>query len=321
MKRRSFLWGIGATGAMLGGLNACSTAPTPYDDSAAEAAFPPLGQLIDVNGLMVHATDQGSGDGPPVILIHGAGGNVRDWHFGLVDRLAQNRRVIAMDRPGFGYSDRAATPDAWRPDEQAKQLRRAARRMDARRPILVGHSWGAAVALAWALDAPDEVAGVVSVSGATIAWGGVVNALSALGVGDFAVDYYVSSLSRRADRGAIDDFLARSFSPQVVPDGYADFVGAPLALRAHTLQANADDLKNTQAALKEMTARYGGLGVPLQIMHGEDDRLLRIDQHGYGLQRSTNRSEITALPGVGHMSHHARPDVLEQLIGRLEAIA
>lgn len=318
MRRRHFLIGLGATGLGAAGLSACDTTATPYDTAKAEAAFPPIGQMIDVNGLTVHATDQGQGDGPPVILIHGASGNVRDWHFDIVDKLTGGRRVIAMDRPGFGYSDRSDDPDAWRPSEQAKQLRRAARRMDARRPILVGHSWGAAVALAWALDAPDEVAGVVSVSGATMAWGGLAGALSSVGVGDFAVDYYVSSLSRRADTGAIDDFLARGFAPQPVPPGYAGYVGAPLALRDHTLRANGDDLKNTQEALQEMSARYGDLSVPLQIMHGDADRLLDIEQHGYGLERATNRSEITPLPGVGHMSHHARPDVLLELIQRIE---
>ncbi|MGB0854848.1 MAG: alpha/beta fold hydrolase [Pikeienuella sp.] len=319
MRRRGFLIGLGATGLGAMGLSACDTTATPYDRAKAESAFPPIGKLIGVNGLNIHATDQGAGDGPPVILIHGASGNVRDWHFGIIDKLTTGRRVIAMDRPGFGYSDRAADPDAWHPSEQAKQLRRAARRMDARKPILVGHSWGAAVALAWALDAPDEVSGVVSVSGATMAWGGLAGALSSVGVGDFAVDYYVSSLSRRADSGAIDDFLARGFSPQPVPKGYADYVGAPLALREHTLIANGDDLKNTQAALQDMASRYGELSVPLQIMHGEEDRLLKIEQHGYPLERATNRSDITPLPGVGHMAHHARPDVLLRLIEKIEA--
>lgn len=318
MRRRNFLMGLGAAGLGTAGLTACDTTATPYDTATAEAAYPPIGTLIDVNGLNIHATDQGDGEGPPVILIHGASGNVRDWHFGIVERLTTARRVIAMDRPGFGYSDRAATPEAWQPSEQAKQLRRAARRMDARKPILVGHSWGAAVALAWALDAPDEVSGVVSVSGATMAWGGIAAALSSVGVGDFAVDYYVSSLSRRADTGAIDDFLARGFAPQAVPQGYADYVGAPLALREHTLRANGDDLKNTQAVLQDLSAQYGSLSVPLQIMHGEADRLLNIEQHGYALERATNRSEITPLPGVGHMSHHARPDVLATLISRIE---
>lgn len=321
MKRRTFLTGVSAAALGGAGLISCSTTPRPVENTAAETAFPPIGRLVDVNGLNVHVTDAGRGGGRPVVLIHGASGNVRDWNFGITEKLGAARRVVAMDRPGFGYTDRPDERDAWRPENQAKLLRRAARRMKLDRPILVGHSWGAPVALAWALDAPDEVTGVVTASGAVMPWGGLVSTLSSLGIGDFAVDYYVSSLSRRADDGAIDDFLRRGFAPQPVPPGYAEYVGAPLALRERTLKANAEDLKNLQEGLKDLSKDYGALTVPLRIMHGAADRLLDIRQHAYGLASVTTQSEVTPLPGVGHMSHHARPDVLARLIQEVEDAA
>ena len=91
--------------------------------------------------------------------------------------------------------------------------------MGAEKPILVGHSWGASVALAWALDAPDEVSGVVAASGAMMPWGGFVNALTSLGLGDVVVSYYNSSMTKRAETGGIEDFIRRAFRPQVPPPG------------------------------------------------------------------------------------------------------
>lgn len=313
MLRRTFLGGAGAA------LAAACAGPRPVETRAAEAAYPPLGRIIPVAGGQVHATDEGRG-GPPVILIHGASGNVRDWTFSISGRLAERRRVIAMDRPGFGYSTRRGR-DAWRPSAQAAQLREAARAMGAERPILVGHSWGAAVALAWALDAPDEVSGVVSVSGATMPWGGVASALSSLGVGSLVAGLYNSRMTRTAENGGVERFVTRAFRPQSPPEGYVDHVGAPLALREATLRANGDDLANTHRAVSELAPRYPGLAVPLEIMHGDADWLLGFEQHALGLARLAPEARVTRLAGVGHMAHHARPDILESLIDRIAAAA
>ena len=311
MMRRNFLIGAAA-------LTACARPRVNAIPAArAESAHPPLGHLIDVEGLSVHATDEGTG-GPPVVLIHGANVNLRDWTYAASDALSRTNRVIAMDRPGFGYSARGA--GIWTPARQAGQLRAAAAKMGAERPIVVGHSWGAMVALAWALDAPDEVAGVVSVSGATMPWGIGVDVLNFLGVGEIGSDYYTSFLSRRAEKGAIEDFVVRAFRPQRVPAGYIDYVGAPLSLRAGTLRANRDDLAQIQTALNQHSERYGELRVPVEIVHGEIDWLLKIDQHAHGLAKQVRHANVTVAPGVGHMAHHARPDLLAAAIARLGAV-
>ena len=72
--------------------------------------------------------------------------------------------MVAFDRPGFGYSERPRDR-SWTPTAQARLLRRACRRLGVERPVVVGHSWATLVALAWALQAPQEVAGLVLASG------------------------------------------------------------------------------------------------------------------------------------------------------------
>lgn len=313
MLRRSFLIGAGATGA----LATCSSPPAEVTapPSVAEAKYPPLGKIYKIGAQKVHATDQGGGQ--PVIMIHGASGNVRDFTYNLTTPLAQNYRAIAMDRPGFGYSTRSDDPGAWRPAAQAAQLRAAANAMGVEMPILVGHSWGASVALAWALDAPDEVAGVVTVSGAMMPWGTMANIVNSLGVNNLIVGYYNRSMTSRAEEGGIQDFINRAFRPQVPPSDYVDYIGGELAVREKTVAANGADLANTQTALRELSTRYPSLSVPVEVVHGDRDWLLDFDQHAVGFAATAPDVNVTRLPGVGHMAHHARPDVLEQAIARL----
>ena len=316
MRRRTFLLGSGATAATVA---ACGGArPLAIDDATAEADYPPLGRIVEVDGLKVHAAEAGEG-GPPVILLHGASVNLRDWTYGLLPWLAERRRVVAFDRPGFGYSERAG--DGWTPVRQARHLAKAARALGIERPIVVGHSWGAAVALAWALEHPDDVTGVVSVSGATMPWGAAASVASALGIGRWGVDRYLARLSRNAENGAVDDFVRRAFVPQPVPPGYLAHVGAPLSLRARTIEANGEDLAQTHTALAAQSRRYGDIAVPVEVVHGDRDWLLSVERHVEGLVAAVPNGNAVVAPGVGHMAHHARPDLLEAAISRLSAAA
>ncbi|MCI4662292.1 MAG: alpha/beta hydrolase [Neomegalonema sp.] len=309
MQRRSFVTGSAA--ALLAGLTGRRTHAAPSLDLA---DYPPIGAILKVNGLDVHAAQAGSG-GTPLVLLHGASVNLRDWTFSLMPRLARRRQVVAFDRPGFGYSTRDGAD--WGPSEQAAQLRRAARSLGIEKPIIIGHSWGAMVALAWALDAPREVTGVVTVSGATMPWGWAVNALDQVGIGRLGVEWYIGNLARGAGSGAIEAFATRAFMPQKIPRGYLDYIGAPLSLRPSALAANADDLARTHSALQVQSERYAGMAVPVQILHGDRDWLVTINRHAHALAERLPDAQVQVAPGVGHMAHHARPDLLERAIDRL----
>ncbi|MEM6462483.1 MAG: alpha/beta hydrolase [Pseudomonadota bacterium] len=312
MRRRTFLAAAGAAS-----LASCSSPRTvTIPDVVAANAYPPLGDLIEINGRTVHATDSGSG-GPPVVLLHGSNVNLRDWTFSIAGDLAKKRRVVAMDRPGYGHSERG--PGTWTPARQASQLRAAARVLDIERPILVGHSWGAVVAFAWALENPQEVSGVVSVSGANMPWGTAADVLDGLGIMRAGARYYARRLVRNADNGGVEDFVARAFRPQIPPDGYLDYVGAPLSLRHSTMHANGQDLAQTHAAISRLSKRYPALDLPIEIVHGERDWLLTVDRHVIGFKEQVSQAKISVAPGVGHMAHHARPDLVETAVARISA--
>ena len=322
MRRRRFMAAAASVGALATAASCAGRVATPLPDNEAERAFPPLGRIVEVDGLPVHVLERGQGKGPPVILIHGASVNLRDWSFSLMDRLARGgpwggRRVIAMDRPGFGYSKRG--PGRWSPARQAAHLRQAAVALGVEKPIVVGHSWGGAVAVAWGLDFPQDVTGVVPVSGATMPWGAGATVFQTLGLGRIGVDYYQANLSRRAEEGSVESFVARAFRPQQPPPGYIEYVGAPLSLRAATLEANAQDLASLHLGLRDMAPRYPDMRVPVEVVHGELDWLLGVDQHVTEFAASLADVNTAVAEGVGHMAHHARPDLLEAAIERLEA--
>ena len=124
-----------------------------------ERAHPADGRFVVVEGVKLHYLERG--DGPPIVLLHGNGVTAQDWAVsGVFDGLATDHRVIAFDRPGFGYSDRPRNVD-WTPVQQAELLHRALTQLGITGYVLVGHSWGTLVALALALNYPADVTRVV----------------------------------------------------------------------------------------------------------------------------------------------------------------
>ena len=103
-----------------------------------------------------------AGFGPPAVFLHGMGSMLQDFELsGVFSRAADHYRAVALDRPGYGYS----APGANLPSAQAATLRQAFRRLGIAQPVIVAHSLGTLVAIAYALRYPDDVRGLVLASG------------------------------------------------------------------------------------------------------------------------------------------------------------
>lgn len=285
----------------------------------AEGQFPPTGRLLRVDGVQIHADQRGRG--PDVVLIHGASGNTRDFTFAFADRVAQEGfRVTAFDRPGLGYSDDLGQ-DGISPQRQAQVLRAAATQMGLTRPVLVGHSYGGAVAMAWALDAPSQVAAVVSLAGATMPWPGDLGPwyrLTGSGFGQAAVLPLISAF---APLSQADTAIDSIFAPNPVPPGYAEYIGAGLSLRTSSLRANALQVSQLKGFVTAMRDGYAGLNVPVEIVHGTADKIVGIDIHARPMAALLPDAHLTVLDGVGHMPHHIRPDAALAAVKRAAARA
>ena len=293
-------------------------------EAAAERRNPPLGRIFDVDGRAVHAVVTGSG--PDLVLIHGASGNVRDWTFDFVDRVKDRYRVIVLDRPGLGWSeqvdpslDRPGGTRADSPAVQARHLAKAAAMLGADRPIVVGQSYGGAVALAWALEA--DPAAVVSVSGATQPWPGELSWIYRVTGSSFGGRVVVPVIAAFPPKGRVRDALAAIFAPQAVPEGYADYVGTGLILRRTAFRANARQVSNLKAELRRMAPRYPTIDVPVEIVHGTDDGVVPLEIHAPATAAAIPGARLTELPGIGHMPHHAAPDAVIAAIDRAAARA
>lgn len=291
----------------------------------AEKTYPPEGELINVNGRTVHVVVEGQG--PDVILLHGAGGNTREFTFDLMQRLAPTYRVIAMDRPGHGYTDRthdrydsAFTDEAESPAEQAALLFAAAETLGVSKPILVGHSYGGTVALAWALDFPDAVAGVVTLGSPTHPWEGNLGAyyrVNGSALGGALVPPLIAALAGEAK---IESSITALFAPNPVPEGYREHIGALLTIRPESFRANTKQVNTLWPHIAKMADRYADdLRVPLEIIHGEEDATVPFDIHVPPMMTDVPHASVTRLSGVGHMPHHTHPEEVEAAIARIAA--
>lgn len=285
--------------------------------AASTSDSPPEGAYITLDGGRVHAVVQGQG--PDLILIHGANGNARDFTFDLASRMASDFRVIALDRPGFGHSDAFGGLDS--PQDQAEILRAAVARLDVSRPLVLGHSYGGAVAMAWALQAPDDVAGLTLLAPAIYPWPGDLGIwyqLSSSWLGQSVVLPLVANLAPRA---AVERSLQGVFAPNAVPDGYLDHLGLDLTLRASQLTLNARQVDSLKEHVERMYRGYPALDMPIEVVHGDTDKTVGLSFHSERLADTLDNANLTVLPDTGHMPHHARPQAVVDAIRRTWARA
>ncbi|PYS82008.1 MAG: hypothetical protein DMF67_14410 [Acidobacteria bacterium] len=115
------------------------------------------GEFVEVEGVRLHYLSRG--EGRPVVLLHGNSGFAHDFAAVLETLDAGEFRALAFDRPGHGFSERPPQDGAM--STQARLLRGALASLGVRKPLLVGHSWGGTLALAYALQFADEVSALV----------------------------------------------------------------------------------------------------------------------------------------------------------------
>ncbi|WP_400088314.1 alpha/beta fold hydrolase [Yoonia sp. R78084] len=300
------------------GVTALATAViSQYRAAQATTQYPPLGQFVDVTGGQVHYVQDGSG--PHLVLLHGAGGNLREWTFDLMNRLTDRYTVTAFDRPGLGYTDRVpgiatglTATEGDSPQAQAAMLREAAEKLGITDPIVAGHSFGGIVTYAWAVagldqDSPANASAIVSFAGVTMPWPGGLDRYYTVNGSAFGGVITIPAISAFVPPSVVDSSIEATFAPQSAPAGYADYIGAGLTLRQSSMRANTRQVNTSRPHVVQLSQRYRELTLPIEILHGEEDTTVPIHIHAEEIAKIVPQVNTTRLPGVGHMPHHAHP--------------
>ena len=279
----------------------------------AEAAYPPYGEIIDVDGVHVHGVVMG--EGPDLVLIHGASGSTRDMTYSLAPRLAEQYRVIALDRPGFGYTQRIDATGASIVD-QARLLVEAARQLGATRPIVMGQSYGGAVALAWAVHHPESLSALVPVAAASNPWTTPLDPFYQVTSSWFGSTFVVPLITAFVPDARVAQAVAAVFEPQSEPPGYGDYFGPGLTLRRVSMRANAAQRASIKGEIEVLHKRYGEIRVPTEMVHGTADTTVGLEIHSEKLVHQIPGAALTRLEGIGHMPHHVAQDEVIAAIDR-----
>jgi pimeloyl-ACP methyl ester carboxylesterase len=270
----------------------------------AEANTPPQGKFIEVDDVRLHYVDRG--DGPVVVLLHGNGVLLQDYEAsGVLDLAANDHRVIAFDRPGFGYSERPRSR-VWTPAEQGRLIAQALEQIGVERAVVVGHSWGTLVALAMALEYPERVSGLVLLSGyyfGTARPDVVPASAPAIPV---IGDLMAHTISPLLGRALAPVAVKASFAPAPISDKFADLPVA-MTLRPSQVRATAGDTALMVPTAIALSQRYGELKLPIIVMAGEGDLIAQVGEHAGPFARAVDGADLRIVAGQGHLFHYAVP--------------
>jgi pimeloyl-ACP methyl ester carboxylesterase len=271
----------------------------------AERDNPPAGRFLDVNGVRLHYVERGTGDA--VVLLHGNGSMIQDFESsGLIDLAAKDHRVIVFDRPGFGHSERPRSV-VWTPDTQAALINAALAQLGVSNAVVLGHSWGASVAVAIALKYPGLVRGLVLASGYyyptarpdVVAMG--APALPIVG------DILSQTISPLLSRVIWPLMLKKIFGPRSVPEKFGAFP-KEMALRPSQIRASAAESALMIPDAFMLRGQYANLKMPVVIIAGEEDKLIDIDSQSARLHSDVSHSVFHRLAGNGHMIQQTATD-------------
>ena len=282
-----------------------------------EARYPPVGAKIDVGGGAIHVVDTAplGGERGAVLLIHGASGNFADLNVALSDRLsAEGFRVLSVDRPGHGWSDRVSGRDACSPARQAALLRRAAERLGVDAAIVVGHSLGGMTALSMALDWPEFVRALVLISPLSHPWPGGVAKRYNVGAHPVLGPPFRRLLALPIGLTRMRSGVQGAFEPNSPPPRYIEATRLPLVLLPQRFLHDCEDVLRAKAAVAVLSPRYAEIRSPTEIVTGDTDSVVSPQIHSAGCARDIPGARLTTLAGVGHLPHHIAPAQIVAII-------
>lgn len=270
-------------------------------------------QFVEAAGVATHVEAWGPEDADGVLLIHGASSDVGLWSPTIVPALQDRFRLVAYDRPGMGFTEKRPA-HAERLAVQAQVAADVIGATGLRKPIVVAHSWGGAVALRLALDHPDRIGGLVLIAPVAYEWPGGVSWHIYWSDNPLIGGLFNDVLSRPFAAGAARSGMVAAFAPSLPPENYLERASVLRAVRPAAMAANAKDLIVAKREVIAQQARYPEISVPVGILTGVGDSVVSPTIHSLALSRTLPDVRLYLLEGVGHLPHEAQPAKLVELL-------
>lgn len=305
-----------ATVSLLVAIVVCLVVATRLTAHQIERRNPPVGAFVEIEGARIHfvhvpATE--AADLPPLVFVHGASANLNDQMAPLRPLLEGRAEMLFLDRPGLGWSQRGTGHDT--PDGQARLIGALMSRLGIERAILVGHSFGAGVVTAFALEHPERTQGLVYVSPATHPWkSGATSWYYKLTVIPVIGWLFSETVTMPAGVMRMSEATECVFAPNPAPPDYLRRAGIELVLRPAAFRANAVDVESLNAYAAANWRRYSTITAPAVVISGDRDTVVFEELHSAGLARDLPNAKAVWVHNLGHKPDWIAPDLVVDAI-------
>lgn len=274
-------------------------------DMKIRRSFPPKGKVTEVEGGTIHA--QKSGEGPPVVLIHGLSGNLHNFS-AMESQLASHYTVYSIDRPGSGHAVRYETTSA---DftTQAAMIHEWLTKENITQPLVVGHSMGGAIALTLALHYPEAVRAIALLCPLTAPFSETSGPLKKLYIPrPFLRKLLSKTLATPYRLKTASKNVAQIFAPDAPPEDFALRYGGALSLESNAFYGAANDIASAQRSLYAQYERYRDITCPVGVLFARDDKILAPGRHTKAVTQAIPQALTRVIDNRGHMIPMTDPD-------------
>ena len=263
-------------------------------------------KFTSVKDTKLHYLEAGTGD--PILLLHGWPTSAHLWR-NIMPTLAQTHRVIALDLPGFGQSEKRLS-DSYSFNYYDRVITAFLEQVDITKLHIVGHDLGGPIGVMWALRHPEKLSSLTLLNTLVypqFSWGVKVFVLATLLPG---VKRWLSSAAGVA-------WALRFGMTQKQALSAADLA---VYQAAHATTAEKKVLLKTASRLSpkgfaEIERRLSEITVPVRLIYGEDDRILpKVATTMQRIKNDLPHAELTALPNCGHFLQEDEPEQISRLL-------
>ncbi|MGR4891338.1 alpha/beta fold hydrolase [Sphingopyxis sp. LARHCG72] len=303
-RRKRVLIPLGILLALVAGFLLLLTPDTDRDEMIAKYGGPNAAFVAGPAGQRIHYRDQGSRDGPAIILLHGSNASLQTWE-PLVQRLGGTYRIVTLDLPGHGLT--GATPDRdYGADGMMDAVDVVAAKLGLDHFILGGNSMGGWVAWRYALAQPARVDALLLIDAAGMPLRkGEKRPESNVGFRVLEYPFGRWLATRVTPRMLVEQSLRGSLEKQAIVDDamidrYWELLRFPGNREATVLRARMD-------REPAMAAHVGAIKAPTLILFGDRDRLINPSAAQTFHERIAG-SEVVLLADIGHLPMEEAPD-------------